>query len=40
MLSHRNMIAASTSISAYLEIREDEVILDVLPSPSTTASTR
>lgn len=31
MLSHRNMIAASTSISAYLEIREDEVILDVLP---------
>ncbi len=31
MLTHRNMIAASTSISAYLDIREDEVILGVLP---------
>ncbi|HEX7900891.1 MAG TPA: class I adenylate-forming enzyme family protein [Planctomycetota bacterium] len=31
MLTHRNMIAASTSISAYLELREDEIILGVLP---------
>ena len=31
MLTHRNMIAASTSISAYLGVREDEVILGVLP---------
>jgi amino acid adenylation domain-containing protein len=31
MLSHRNMITASTSISAYLRLREDEVILGVLP---------
>jgi amino acid adenylation domain-containing protein len=31
MLTHRNMLAAGTSISAYLGIREDEVILGVLP---------
>ena len=31
MLTHRNMLAACTSISTYLEMREDEVILGVLP---------
>jgi amino acid adenylation domain-containing protein len=31
MLTHRNMLAACTSIGAYLEIQEDEVILGVLP---------
>jgi amino acid adenylation domain-containing protein len=31
MLTHRNMLTAATSISAYLEIVEDEVILGVLP---------
>ena len=31
MLTHRNMLTAATSISTYLEIREDDVILDVLP---------
>jgi amino acid adenylation domain-containing protein len=31
MLTHRNMLAACTSISAYLDIKSDEVILGVLP---------
>lgn len=31
MLTHRNMLTAATSISSYLELREDEVILGVLP---------
>ncbi|QCI63224.1 class I adenylate-forming enzyme family protein [Phreatobacter stygius] len=31
MLTHRNMLAASTSIASYLALREDEVILNVLP---------
>jgi acyl-CoA synthetase (AMP-forming)/AMP-acid ligase II len=31
MLTHRNMLTACTSIAAYLEVREDEVILGVLP---------
>ena len=31
MLTHRNMLTASASISTYLEVREDEVILGVLP---------
>lgn len=31
MLTHRNMLSAAASISAYLEIAEDEVILGVLP---------
>ena len=31
MLTHRNMLAACASISTYLEIKDDEVILDVLP---------
>jgi amino acid adenylation domain-containing protein len=31
MLSHRNMRAAASSVGAYLEIAEDEVILGVLP---------
>jgi amino acid adenylation domain-containing protein len=31
MLTHRNMLAASESISAYLELRNDEVILCALP---------
>ena len=31
MLSHRNMVATTASISEYLEIRADEVILCVLP---------
>ncbi len=31
MLTHRNMLTATTSISAYLEVQHDEVILGVLP---------
>jgi amino acid adenylation domain-containing protein len=31
MLTHRNMLTAATSISTYLELAEDEVILNVLP---------
>ena len=31
MLTHRNMLTAATSISAYLEVQHDEVILGVLP---------
>jgi amino acid adenylation domain-containing protein len=31
MLTHRNMISAAISISSYLDLREDEVILGVLP---------
>lgn len=31
MLTHRNMLTAATSISTYLGVREDEVILNVLP---------
>ncbi len=31
MLTHRNMLTASRSIAEYLEIAENEVILDVLP---------
>jgi len=31
MLTHRNMLTAATSISTYLEIQEDDVILNVLP---------
>lgn len=31
MLTHRNMVTACTSIASYLELGEDEVILNVLP---------
>jgi len=31
MLTHRNMLTASASITSYLGVREDEVILGVLP---------
>ncbi len=31
MLTHRNMLAAATSIASYLDVQEDEVILGVLP---------
>jgi len=31
MLTHRNMLSAATSVSAYLEIAQDDVILGVLP---------
>ena len=31
MLTHRNMLAACTSIASYLELQEDEVILGALP---------
>jgi amino acid adenylation domain-containing protein len=31
MLSHRNMLAASSSIASYLECREDDVVLCALP---------
>jgi amino acid adenylation domain-containing protein len=31
MLTHRNMLTAASSISTYLELRDDDVILDVLP---------
>jgi amino acid adenylation domain-containing protein len=31
MLTHRNMIAAATSVTAYLESREDDIVIDALP---------
>src|SRR5262249_19802642 len=31
MLTHRNMMTACTSVASYLGIRDDEVILNVLP---------
>lgn len=31
MLTHRNMLTAATSISQYLEMREDDVVLGLLP---------
>lgn len=31
MLTHRNMLTAAASISSYLELREDDVILNMLP---------
>ena len=31
MMTHRNIVAAATSITTYLENREDDVILGVLP---------
>lgn len=31
MLTHRNMLTAAASISEYLELREDDVVLGVLP---------
>jgi amino acid adenylation domain-containing protein len=31
MLTHRNMLTAASSISSYLEMQEDDVILNVLP---------
>jgi long-chain acyl-CoA synthetase len=31
MLTHQNMVAASTSITTYLENTEDDIIIDVLP---------
>lgn len=31
MLTHRNMLTAATSISTYLGLREDDVVIDVLP---------
>ena len=31
MLTHRNMITAATSISTYLGMREDDVVLEILP---------
>lgn len=31
MLTHRNMLTAATSVSTYLELREDDVVLMVLP---------
>jgi acyl-CoA synthetase (AMP-forming)/AMP-acid ligase II len=31
MLTHRNMLAAATSVSSYLGMREDDVVLAVLP---------
>ncbi len=31
VLSHLNMVSAATSISTYLELREDDIILNVLP---------
>jgi acyl-CoA synthetase (AMP-forming)/AMP-acid ligase II len=31
MLTHRNMLTAATSVSTYLENREDDVVLNVLP---------
>jgi acyl-CoA synthetase (AMP-forming)/AMP-acid ligase II len=31
MLTHRNMLAAAEAISTYLELREDDVVLGVLP---------
>ncbi len=31
MLSHRNMLTAAASVAGYLEVKEDDVILNVLP---------
>jgi amino acid adenylation domain-containing protein len=31
MLTHRNMLTAASSITTYLRMREDDVVLDVLP---------
>ncbi len=31
MLTHRNMLTAATSITSYLGLREDDVVLEVLP---------
>jgi amino acid adenylation domain-containing protein len=31
MLTHRNMLTACSSIASYLQLEEDEVILDILP---------
>jgi acyl-CoA synthetase (AMP-forming)/AMP-acid ligase II len=31
MLTHRNMLTAATSIASYLQLREDDVLLNVLP---------
>jgi len=31
MLTHRNMVSAATSITTYLENREDDIIMNVLP---------
>ena len=31
MLSHRNMLTAAVSVSSYLEMREDDVVLNALP---------
>ncbi len=31
MLSHRSMVSAATSISTYLENREDDIIINFLP---------
>ena len=31
MLTHRNMLTAATSVSSYLEMREDDVVINVLP---------
>ena len=31
MLTHRNMLTAATSVSTYLEMREDDVVINVLP---------
>jgi amino acid adenylation domain-containing protein len=31
MLTHRNMLTAATSIASYLEMQQDEVVLNVLP---------
>ncbi len=31
MLTHRNMLTAATSISTYLEVQEDEIILGAIP---------
>lgn len=31
MLTHRNMLTAGTSISTYLEMKEDDVVLGILP---------
>lgn len=31
MLTHRNMLTAATSVSTYLEMQEDDIVLNVLP---------
>ncbi len=31
MLTHRNMLTAATSVGSYLEMRDDDVVIDVLP---------